>query len=116
MDTATEKAIEQKVDSNFIRIHPDKEEFIFLELSIKYLDTSNNHWKKTKINKISTRLLGLELKSENKIKSKAMKLVVNKTLPDYKKHCPIFLNIKTIIMCCISCKKILRTKIQVPKK
>ena len=26
MDTATEKAIEQKVDSNFIRIHPDKED------------------------------------------------------------------------------------------
>ena len=43
MDTATEKAIEQKVDSNFIIIHPDKEDFIFLELSVKYLDTSNNH-------------------------------------------------------------------------
>ena len=27
MDTATEKAIEQKVDSNFVRIHPDKEDF-----------------------------------------------------------------------------------------
>ena len=89
---------------------------IFLELSIKYLDTSNNHWEKTKINKISTRLLGLELKSENEIKSKAMKFFINKTLSDYKKHYPIFLNIKTIIMCCMSCKKILRTKIQVSKK
>ena len=45
-----------------------------------------------------------------------MKFVFNKTLPDYKKHSPIFLNIKTIIMCCMSCKKILRTKIQVSKK
>ena len=40
--------------------------------------------KKTLIKKISSGLLGLEFKSNNKIKSKAMKLIVKKTLPDYK--------------------------------
>ena len=33
---------------------------------------------------MSTRLLGLELKSNNIIKSKAMKIIVKKMLPDYK--------------------------------
>ena len=39
---------------------------------------------KTLINKISMRLLGLEFKSDNIIKSKAMKFIVKKMLPDYK--------------------------------
>ena len=33
---------------------------------------------------MSTRLLGLEFKSNNIIKSKAMKIIVKKMLPDYK--------------------------------
>ena len=36
------------------------------------------------INKISTRLLRLEFKSDNIIKSKALKLVVKNILPSYK--------------------------------
>ena len=40
--------------------------------------------KKTLIKKISSGLLGLEFKSNNTIKSKALKLIVKKTLPDYK--------------------------------
>ena len=41
--------------------------------------------KLTLINKISTRLLGLGFKSDNIIiKSKAMKFIVKKILPDYK--------------------------------
>ena len=40
--------------------------------------------KKILTNKISTRLLGLELKSDNAIKSKAMKYIVEKRLSDYK--------------------------------
>ena len=39
---------------------------------------------KTLANEISTRLLGLEFKSENIIKSKAIKFIIEKTLPDYK--------------------------------
>ena len=41
---------------------------IFLELSMKHLDISNNRPRKTLINKISARLLGLEFKSDNTIK------------------------------------------------
>ena len=51
---------------------------------MKYLDTLNNQLKKTLINKISTRLLGLEFKSNNVIKLKAIKVIVKKLLPDYK--------------------------------
>ena len=40
--------------------------------------------KKTVISKISTRLLGLEFKSDNIIKSKATKVIVKRILPDYK--------------------------------
>ena len=38
--------------------------------------------KKTLINKTSTRLLGLEFKSSDIIKSKSMKFIVKKILPD----------------------------------
>ena len=40
--------------------------------------------KKTLINKTSMRLLGLEFKPDNTIKSKAMKFIVKTILPDYK--------------------------------
>ena len=50
---------------------------------MKYLDTLNN-LKKSLINKISTRLLGLEFKSDNIIKSKAIKYFLKKVFPDYK--------------------------------
>ena len=50
---------------------------------MKYVNTSNNILK-TLLNKISTKLLGLEFKSDNTIKSKAMKYIVKKILPNYK--------------------------------
>ena len=40
--------------------------------------------KKTLANENSTRLLGLEVKSENIIISEAIKFIIEKTLPDYK--------------------------------
>ena len=54
MDTATEidyeirrqKAIEQEFACKFIRIDPDKENFDFLKLPMKYLDALNNRLKK----------------------------------------------------------------------
>ena len=39
--------------------------------------------KKALINKFSTRLLGLEFKSSNIMKSKAVKFVIKKFLPHY---------------------------------
>ena len=57
---------------------------IFLGLSIKCLDTLSNQLKKTLISKILARLLRLEFKSNNIIKSKAMEFIVKKILLDYK--------------------------------
>ena len=51
---------------------------------MKYLGTSNNRLKTTLINKTSTRVLGLEFKSDAIIESKTMKYIVKKILPDYK--------------------------------
>ena len=92
MDTPTEilttkkrqKAIEQEPGCTFIRIDPDKEEFdIFraINKTFRHIKQSN---KKTLMNKISARLLGLEFKSDNIIKSNAMKFIAKKILPDYK--------------------------------
>ena len=49
---------------------------------MKYLDILNSRIRKH-ISRISTRLLGLEFKSDNIIKSKAMEFIVNKILSDY---------------------------------
>ena len=51
--------------------------------------------KKTLINKTSTRLLGLEFKSDNIIKSKAIKLII-------KKYCLIISTLETY---CVNCEK-----------
>lgn len=48
----SQKAIEQEFGGDFIRINPDKENFDYLKLSIKYLDTSNNcviNWLKNQL-------------------------------------------------------------------
>ena len=74
---------------------------------MKYLDTSNDQLKKKSlIKKISTRLLGLEFKSDNIMKSKTMILLL-------KKCCQILRTMETYYL---SCKKKLRTKIQVSEK
>ena len=57
---------------------------VFLELSMKYLDIIKQSIRKTLINKILTRLLWLEFKSDNILISKAIKFIVEKILPDYK--------------------------------
>ena len=69
------KTIEQELDCKFIRIHPDKDFDIFKTINeiFRHIKQST---KKTLINKISTRLLGLEFKSNNIIKSKAINLLL----------------------------------------
>ena len=52
-----------------------KKTLVFLELSKKYLDTPNNQLKKT--------LIRSEFKSDNIIKSKAIKSIINKIMPNY---------------------------------
>ena len=51
---------------------------------MKYLDIIKQSIRKTLINKILTRLLWLEFKSDNILISKAIKFIVEKILPDYK--------------------------------
>ena len=82
-----QKAIEQELGCEFIRSEPNKEVFDIFRTIKQVLDIFRNIKQSTKkplINKISTRLLGLEFKSDNLIKSKPMKFIVKTVLPDYK--------------------------------
>ena len=75
-----QKAIKQEIGCKFIRIDPEKEDFdIFRAINeiFRHIKQSN---KKIVIIKLSTRLLGLEFKSNNIIKSKAMKFIVKKNI------------------------------------
>ena len=68
----------------FIRINPDEENFnIFKEIN-KIHRQIKNSTKKSLIDNLSKRLLGLEFKSNHSIKSKCLKYIVKTILPDYK--------------------------------
>ena len=74
MDNAT-RAIEQELGCS--KINPDEEEFdVFKTINEILLR------KPIKIN-ISTRLLGFDFKSDNNLKSKAMKFIVKEIFPEY---------------------------------
>ena len=90
MDTATEilttklEDKKQELGCKFIRIDPDKEDFVIFLAINEMLRHIKQSTKKTLINKISTRLLRLKFKSDNVTKSKGTKFIVKKLLPDYK--------------------------------
>ena len=71
-----QKAIQEEIGCKFIRIDPDKEEFDNFRPNNEIFRNINQSTKKSLINKISMRLLGLEFKSDNMIKSKAMKFFI----------------------------------------
>ena len=74
MDNTT-RAIEQELGCS--KINRDEEEFdVFKTINEILLR------KPIKIN-ISTRLLGFDFKSDNNLKSKAMKFIVKEIFPDY---------------------------------
>ena len=73
--------------------------------------------KENLINKSLMGLLKIEFKSDNTIKSKALKYIVKKILPHHGESCLILLHIKPMKTYCLRCKKnILQTKILVLKK
>ena len=82
----------ENVGYYFIRINPNKpafddyEEFgrvsAYISESIK--KQSEKSTKKLLLTELSKRLLELEFKSNHSIKSKYLKLIVKKILPDYK--------------------------------
>ena len=76
-----QKTLGKEVDCVFIRIDPDEKNFnIFKEINKihKHIKKSN---KKSLINYLSERLLELEFKSNDAIKSKCLKWIVRKILP-----------------------------------
>ena len=77
--------MEQELGCKFIRIDPDKEEFDVFRAINEIFRHYKKSTKETLINKISTALLGLESKSDNIAKSKAIKFIV-------KKYCLIVSN------------------------
>ena len=84
-----QKALEKELGCNFIRINPAKKHFnIFVETgkmenyitkSIKKLTEEST--KNSLIDELSNKLLKLEFKSINSIKTKCLKYVVKKILP-----------------------------------
>ena len=84
-----QKAIENKLGCEFIRMNPAKENFnIFVEIgkiqnyiakSTKKLTEEST--KKSLIDELSNKLLRLEFKSNNSIKTKCLRYVVKKILP-----------------------------------
>ena len=79
-----QKALERELNCVFIRINPDKKDFnIFREIN-KIHRHINKITKKSLIDDISKRLLKLEFKLDHSIKSKCLKWIVKKILPDYK--------------------------------
>ena len=89
MDSATEiltskkkiqKAIEQELGCKFIRIDPDTKDFDVFRAINEIFRHFKQSTKKTLISKISTRLLGLEFKSDSIIKLKATKCIVKKNI------------------------------------
>ena len=68
----------------FIRINPDEKKFnIFKEIN-KIHRHIKKLTKKSLIDDLSKRLLELEFNSNHSIKSKCLKWIVKKVLPDYK--------------------------------
>ena len=80
---------EKELNCEFTRINPDKENFdVFIEIGRiqNYIIKSNEKLakqstKKFLIDEISNKLLSLEFKKDNSIKTKCLKYVANKILP-----------------------------------
>ena len=80
-----QKALERELDCVFIRINPDETDFnIFKELN-KIHRCIKKSTKTSLIDSLSKRLLELELKQLNAIKSKCLKWIVRNILPNYRK-------------------------------
>ena len=94
-DQERQLAIEKELDCKFIRINPAKERFnffnefgiiqIFIAKSNKKLTerSTKESTKKSMIDRLSIRLLELEFKSNNSIKTNCLKYIVKKILPEF---------------------------------
>ena len=74
----------EKLGYHFIKINPDKKSFEYYKefgRVQKYINESTKNQKKSLIDDLSKRLLGLEFKSNHIIKSKCLKWIVKTILP-----------------------------------
>ena len=79
------KALDKELDCVFIRINTDEKNFNILKEINKIHRKIKKTTKKSLINDLSKRLLELEFQSNHSIKSKCLKWIVKRILPDYKK-------------------------------
>ena len=90
-DQERQLAIEKELDCKFIRIKPTKERCnVFNEISIIQIFIAESNKKLTKkstkksmIDRLSIRLLELEFKSNNSVKTECLKYIVRKVLPEF---------------------------------
>ena len=73
--------IEKKLGCKIIRINPDAEDFNIYRLINQIRMHIKQSTKKSLIDNLSKRLLGLEFKSNHSIKSKCLKWIVKNVLP-----------------------------------
>ena len=79
-----QKALKREYNCVFMRINPDEKDFnIFKEIS-KIHRHMKKSTKKSLINDLSKRLLELEFRQHDAIKSKCLKWIVKNILPNYK--------------------------------
>ena len=78
----------QNLDWYFIRINPDKIDFNdydeFGKVGAQTAKSFKKQTEKSLTDDLLKRLLGLEIKSNHSLKSKGLKWIVKKILPDYK--------------------------------
>ena len=84
-----QKALEKELGCKFIRVNPDKEDFgifkaqneIFRHVKESTKKLPEESTKKSLVDELSVKLLGLEFESNNFIKTKCLKYVVKEILP-----------------------------------
>ena len=99
-----QQALEKELGCKFIRINPDKENFnvfkaineIFRHIKESNKKLTEESTKKSLVDELSNKLLRLEFKSDNSIKTKCLKYVVKNILPNYKTNMLIY---------CLKCEK-----------
>ena len=79
-----QKELETELDCVFIRINPDEKKFIIFKEINEIHRNIKKSTKKSLVENLSKRLIELEFKSNHSIKSKCLKQIVKKILPDYK--------------------------------
>ena len=79
-----QKALEKELDCVFIRINPDEKNFNIFEEINKIHRHIKKSTKKSLIYDLSKTFLGLKFKLNYSIKSRCLKWIVKKILPDYK--------------------------------